>query len=130
MLDDNTTKKEKIMTIPQKKLKRLLNLLAVVLILSLLVSCSSNPENAIVDKWSQIGGTETLEFFKDGKVSLVDKGMTMGGSYKFVEKDRINVEFGGLGAFVGPFGANVSINGDELTFTLLYGDVLKYKRAK
>jgi hypothetical protein len=129
-LGDNTTKKEEIMAISQENSKRLLNWLAVVLTLSILVSCSSKPENAIVGKWSEIGGTETMEFFKDGTVSVVDKGMTMEGSYKFVEKDSIKLELGGLGALVGPIVAKVSIKGDELIFTLPDGDVLKYKRAK
>lgn len=106
----------------------LLNWIVVVLTLSLLVSCSS--ESAIVGKWSEIGGTETIEFFKDGTVSVVDNGITMGGSYKFVEKDRIKLELSGLGALAGPIVAKVSIKGDELTFTMPDGEVSKYKRAK
>jgi len=108
----------------------LLNWLTVVLTLSLLVSCSSKPENDIVGKWSEIGGKETIEFFKDGTVSVFSEGIAMGGSFRFFEKDRIKLEFGGLGALAGPILAKVSIKGDELTLTMPDGDVSKYKRVK
>ena len=99
-------------------------------ILHEIVLTSSKPENPIVGKWREIGGTETIEFFKDGTVIVFSKGMTMGGSYKFVAKDRIKLELGGLGILAGPIVAKVSINGDELTFITSDGDVSKYKRLK
>ena len=99
-------------------------------ILHEIVLTSSKSENPIVGKWREIGGTETIEFFKDGTVIVFSKGMTMGGSYKFVAKDRIKLELGGLGILAGPIVAKVSINGDELTFITSDGDVSKYKRLK
>jgi len=99
-------------------------------ILHEIVLTSSKPENPIVGKWREIGGTETIEFFKDSTVIVFSKGMTMGGSYKFVAKDRIKLELGGLGILAGPIVAKVSINGDELTFITSDGDVSKYKRLK
>ena len=47
-------------------------------ILHEIVLTSSKPENPIVGKWREIGGTETIEFFKDGTVIVFSKGMTMG----------------------------------------------------
>ena len=65
MLGGNYTK-QKIMRIQQRGFKNPLSCLAMAFILSLLVLCSSNPENAIVGKWSVIDGTETMECFTDG----------------------------------------------------------------
>lgn len=67
------------MKIAQRDFTKLLGLLAITFILPLLVSCSSWPEDAIVGKWSEIGGTEKMEFFKDGTFTVTDKGMNMGG---------------------------------------------------
>jgi hypothetical protein len=73
-----------------------------------------------------------MECFKDGTlaVSNSDKGMNLGGTYKFVDTDRIKVELGGLAALAGPFVATVSISGDELTWTMPNGQVSKYRRVQ
>lgn len=120
------------MKIGQRDFTKLVGLLVITLILSLLASCSSKPEDTIVGKWSEIGGTEKMELFKDGTITIMvaDKGMNLGGKYTFVEKDRIKVEMGGLGALIGPFVATVSISGDELTWTMPDGEFSKYRKEK
>lgn len=118
------------MRIGQSDFTKLVRFLAFAFILSSLVSCSSKQEDAIVGKWSEISGTEKMELFKDGTITVADKGMNMGGKYTFVDKDRIRVELGGLGALAGPFVATVSISGDELTWTMPEGKVSKYRREK
>lgn len=74
--------------------------------------------------------TESIEFFKDGTVSVVDKGMSMGGSYRFVDDNRIRIELGGLGALVGPMVYRISISRGELTMTSPDGDFLRYQRVQ
>ncbi|MDI6735075.1 MAG: hypothetical protein QME42_02585 [bacterium] len=109
-------------------LKQVIRCLGIVSIVVLLSSCASKPENEIVGKWEEIGGTESIEFFKDGTVSGVDKGRSMVGSYKFVDKDRIKMEMGGFGALTGPVIMKVSFSGGELTFTTQDSKVLKYSK--
>lgn len=119
------------MIIVQRDLKERLNWLAIALTLSLLVSCSSEPEGAIVGKWSEIEGAEIMEFFDDGTVTVVGKGVPMDGVYKFVEKDRIELKVGSLGAKRRTIVLAASISGDELTLTKPDGDVSrKYRRVK
>ncbi len=119
------------MKIIQRDLKKLISWLTIVFTLSLIFSCSSKPENAIIGKWKEINGTGTIEFFKDGTVIAVDEGMSIGGSYKFIDKDRIKMEFQGfLGALAGPIVAKVSISDNELTFIMPDGTIEKYKRIK
>lgn len=95
-----------------------------------LSACSSNPGDAIVGKWKEIGKTEIIEFFDEGTVNVTDKGISMAGNYSFIEKNRIKLELGGLGALVGPMVRTVSIDGDVLTFTESNGDEDKYERIK
>jgi|GEM_PF-814407 len=116
----------------ERHLGQLMCWLAIACIMASLASCSSKPEDAIVGKWSEIDGTETLEFFKDGTVSVVDKGTTRTGDYRFIEKDRMRLQLGGLGILAGPIDvvAKVSISKDELTLTLAGGDVGKYRKVK
>lgn len=104
--------------------------LAFAFIISSLVLCSSKAEHAIVGKWSEVGRTEKMELFKDGTITIADYGMTMGGKYTFVDKDRIRVELGGLGALLGPVVVTISISGDEMTWTMPGGDVWKYRRER
>ena len=82
------------------------------------------------DKPEFIGGTEAFEFFKDGTLSVADKGMSLAGKYSFVDDTRIKLELGGIGALAGPQIATVSISGGELSLTDQKGKVSRYKRAK
>lgn len=112
--------------------KKAMNLLIILLILSavMLNGCIQNPEAAIIGKWDEIDGTETIEFFKDGTITVDDKGMSFGGDYKFIDNDRIRIELGGLGALAGPMIVKVSISKDELSLTTSDGDIDKYQRVK
>ena len=114
----------------QHDFTQLIGLIAFTFILTLLVSCSSKPEDAIIGKWSEIDGDRTMELFKDGTITVADTPMNMAGKYTFVDRDRIKVELGGLGALAGPYVATVAISGDELTWTMPDGDVSKYRREK
>ena len=95
-----------------------------------LCACSSNPEDAIVGKWKEIGKTEVIEFFEEGTVSSTNKGISLTGKYSFIEKNRVKLEFGGVGALAGPKIRTVSIDGDVLTLTDSTGDEDKYQRIK
>ncbi len=111
-------------------LTKLLGFLAAAFILLPLVFCSTNVEDAILGKWSEIGGTEKMEFFEDGTITVADGRMYMGGHYTLVDQDRIRVDFDGLGELVGPLVVRVSISGDELTWIMPDGEVSRYKKAK
>ena len=99
-------------------------------VLFLLVSCSSETEHAIEGKWTESGGTETMEFFQDGTVAIEDQGTGIGGTFEFVDSARIRLDVAVLNVmFGGPVVAEVSIAGDELTMTMPNGDVQKYQRT-
>lgn len=84
----------------------------------------SNPENKIIGKWQEIEGTETLEFYKDGTISIVGD-ISATGNYKFIDDNTMRVDFGSLGSIV----LKTSISNDELILTEANGDVSKYKRV-
>jgi len=107
------------------------SLLVVLTAIALFVSCSA--KSSILGKWQEFGAktgdNETLEFFKDGTVSLVSKRMTLAGKYSFVDDDRIKLELGGIGALAGPVIMRVSISGGELRLTDTKGEISTYRRA-
>lgn len=99
-------------------------------LLFVVTSCSPKPETAIVGNWVGVRGTERMELFNDGTITVADPDIpNVGGKYTFVDKDRVKVELGGLGALLGPFVVTVAISGDELTWTMPNGEVSKYLRA-
>lgn len=131
--------------------------LAVACLATLLISCASKTENEIVGKWDIVltisatgrytvhtaAGAETIEFLKNGTVVTVTEEKwpvfggpawitkrTKAGDYKFIEKDRIKIQWGGFNAWDGPIVANISISGDKLTLTMPDGRVEKYQRTK
>lgn len=127
MLGGNVVQTKKSKGIMMRAITQLLFLILSSL---LLISCSSNLESQIIGKWKEIDGTETIEFFKDGTVSVVDEDMPMGGDYKFVDDGHLRIELGGLGALVGPMVFTVSISKNELSLTDANGKVSKYRRVE
>lgn len=98
------------------------------LMLALLASCTSIP---IIGEWKEIGGTEIIELFKDGSILLNSKYLRLNGSYKFVEKDKISVEFNTSStALKGPFAVQVSVTDNKLTWIMPDGKIYKYERVK
>lgn len=111
--------------------RQLILLFNILFILTSVVSCSSKPEDKVLGKWKAKDSKETMEFFKDGTVSAVSNGLSLGGSYKFLDKDQIKMEFGGIGALAGPIVMKVDFaSNDEVTLTEPNGNVTKYSRVK
>jgi hypothetical protein len=95
---------------------------------ALFISCST--KSSIVGKWEETDGeVQTLEFFKDGTVSAIERRMTLAGKYSFVDDDRIKVELGGIGSLAGPMILRVSLSNGELRLTDTRGKTSTYKRA-
>jgi len=94
------------------------------------MSCSN--KTSIVGKWREIGGDNARpEFFKDGTIRAVGSdGRSLGGTYSFVEKDRIKMELSGVGAHAVAVIVRVAISGSELKLTDEQGKVSRYKRVK
>lgn len=94
-------------------------------------SCTSNPEDAIVGKWQEIDGTETMELFKEGTLTIVPDDMpSMSGNYSFIDKDRMKIELDGrVGSMVGSMVLKVQITRNELTTTDPKGKPQKYRRV-
>lgn len=105
-------------------------LLAIVIMLILLISCSISLEKQIIGEWHEIDGTEIIELFKDGSITLNSRYLRVNGIYKFAEKDKISVEFNTEGALKGPFVAQVSIIDNKLTWVMPDGKVSSYKRLE
>ena len=93
------------------------------------VACSKSIEGAVLGKWKEIDGTETVELFKDGTINVVDGGLTMGGKYTHLEDSKLKLELDGLGALMGPIVVSIEIDGDKLLWTMPDGDATEYIRA-
>ena len=104
--------------------------LGIVWCVILLLSCSLKPENEILGKWKEEGGTEIMEFFKDGTVSVEDEGMSMKGNYKVVDESNIRLELVGDGTRGGPILAKGSFSSGKLNFTRPNGEVFNYSKFK
>jgi hypothetical protein len=88
------------------------------------------PAEAILGKWRNISGKETVEFFKDGTLQFISDGSPMGGDYKIVDDSHIRVAFGGFAGLAGPMVWQFAISGEQLTLTLPDGKVARYRRVR
>ena len=88
-------------------------LLAVLMLMFAATACRS-PQSSIVGKWEADDGIETWEFFKDGTVSVSGGWFPVAGNYKFIDRNHMRIDFGGLGALAGPQVFEVDISGNRL----------------
>lgn len=78
----------------------------------------------LLGKWQEIGKTEVLEFFTDGRVAINDRRRSSGGGWTILEDGRIKIEGSMLGSTVIFTGTMIR---DTLVF-VLDGDTSKYLR--
>ena len=98
------------------------------LLLICITACSTGTQDEILGSWYEIGGTESIQFFKDGSIQLLSDGNQISGNYTFPDENTIRMEFGGLGALAGPMIAEYKI---ESGFLLLrYSDGTSSRYAK
>lgn len=94
-------------------MKKLLILVILFVGIIFFAGCVSK-ENAIVGKWlcKNPTGQGTIQFFKDGTVTLTEKDKSIGtGNYRFVDDTNLRLDFGSQSKVV-----SVSISGNELMF--------------
>ena len=101
----------------------------VIIISSMMMGCGKveaekSKENgkgkAIVGEWEQMDGTQTIEFFKEGTVIVVNKGdPPLTGDYRVIDDNRIRMNL----ALFGPITAQLSPLLDEITLTNPFGVV-------
>ena len=109
--------------------KHLFIVLVFVFSITGLAACEKSPEDKIVGTWYESDGSETMEFFKDGTIRIVDDGDTMSGSYSVLNESTLKLELGGLGALVGPMLVDYAFDGDDLILTY-EGDSSFYSRSQ
>ena len=76
---------------------------------------SSGIESLIVGTWREANGSELMVFYKDGTFYTVVDGARMAGDYTFPSKETIRLDYGGMGAAIGPVVVPISISRDVLT---------------
>jgi hypothetical protein len=86
-------------------------------------------QREILGKWAEIGGTETIEFFKDGTVSIVTQDSAASGKYKFEGVTRMRMGLEGMKASAGPAIIKVTFMRNDLLLTGPMGKVTKYSRV-
>ena len=96
----------------------------------LLASCAPKPEQEILGKWHEVGGTEMIIFFEGGIVNIEDDGEIITGSYEFVGANELQLEISGLAELAGPVMVKGSMSEQALTFTWPDGTIYNYTRPK
>jgi hypothetical protein len=90
-------------------------LAAILLVLLLVPSCSTDPKVAIIGKWTDSTGRMAFEFFPDGTIST---GFGVG-KVSFPDQTHMKVELGGI---IGGLGGTqlwpYSLNADGLAITI------------
>ena len=111
-----------------------------------LVACGVRPQDAIIGRWDSVEGPTTnivigemgigsLEFFKEGTVSVVMTGRVLGnpvsvpatGNYRFVDDEHLRAEFNGDN--LSPRLYRVTVSRDELTLMDQNSQSYRFRRS-
>jgi len=95
---------------------RVLTIIFIIAIFLLLISACS-PKQNLVGKWQDQQSGETLEFFKDGTVSMTTLGMSLTGSYTVLDAKNLKINISGLFGIGGAQIYEYSVSGNTLTLT-------------
>ena len=112
------------------KIKAGMRTILTVLMLILVAACSQDPKEAVVGKWTEVGGTEQLVLKADGSVTLTDDGVNLEGTYTVFSAEKIDMQLSGLGELAGPLIMRGKLEGDQLTFETPDGNAHSYQKAK
>jgi len=94
-----------------------------------LIGCGKSKEESIVGKWQEVGGNQSMEFFKDGTVIAIEEGLSLTGKYEFINDNQFKMEFKDFGELLGTIIAQMSDSGDEFSLTALR-KIEKYRRLQ
>ena len=100
-----------------KKNKRILTSFFIVTICLLLIS-SCSPKQILVGKWQDQQSGATMEFFKDGTLSMTSYGMPITGSYTVLDAKNLKISMSGLLGIGGAQIYEYSVSGNTLTLNI------------
>ncbi len=101
-------------------------LMAFVLVVALLISCTDKGKDQLAGSWQRQNGSDAITFSKDGKVLLVSGPSTISTTYVLGDKNNFQLDLGILGTPT----VKYSLSKDELTLTDSLGKEAKYLRVK
>jgi len=109
----------------------------VVLILTLLLSCSLKYDSKFIGKWKEVGGEKQLEFQKKLNWIILNLNATetLQGRYELIEQDKMQLIFfsysfpGVIGSII-PVRAKVILSDNKLTLKMSDIDDSKFKKIK
>jgi len=91
-----------------------------------LASCSLKPAWDVVGKWQKVDGEETLEFSRNGAVTMVSGATTFTGTFRFTDAKHMEMNAGSLGIIV----TQVTASANNLILTDVNGKVTKFRKVK
>ena len=100
-------------------------LLVTVCFVLILASCSLKPMWDMAGKWQQVEGSGTVEFSKNGTVTISDGTTSFTTKFLFVDPEHMRIDLGSLGGVV----MKVSVSKEELVVTQPSGEVVKFKKV-
>jgi len=102
------------------------------LVVLLLVSGCIGKADPLLGKWQASEGdvTATLEFLRDGTVTVTAGPIRATGNYSYPAQGRVRITWGGLWALAGPQVFDYHISGYTLVMTDHLGNTVTYTRAR
>jgi hypothetical protein len=105
--------------------------LLVTVVMAFVIGCTSRPEDALIGRWEEVDGIDDLRFHDDGTVTIGSEGALVGGNYRFVGEDRLELSFGPPGSPFPPRYVRITLGPDTMTVVEEErGRVRKYRRSR
>lgn len=96
-----------------------------VLLVLFVVSCSVQQSWVMIGKWQKVDGKDTVEFMRDGTVTVVSGPTTIKTTFRMNDPKKLEIALGNFGSIP----LQVAVEKDILTLTDAKGQALKYKKV-
>lgn len=98
-----------------------------VLILVSLAGCGKSKEETIVGRWELLEAEQTLDFYEDGTVMVMEEGEAIPlGEYELTGENKVKISSLQRGMISG----TISASWDEMSLTNLFGKIEKYGKVE
>lgn len=83
-----------------------------------------SPASNLLGKWKEVGKTEVIEFYGDGRISITDKGRTAPGTWATLDDGRLKIEATIFGMTMT---GTATVQGDQMAIDIM-GTVSNYQK--
>ena len=97
-------------------------------VFSIELALAKSLNKSIIGKWHIIGTAASMEFFEDGTIIYKESDTEFVGDYKHLDDTRLRLDFGGMGALMGPQVPRISRYNEDIILDTFLDEKIRLRK--